>query len=56
MTLVPVAEEVGEHAMDYFVGLEEVAPAPIAGPNWEVYTHWEEDPAKLRTEVYYLLG
>jgi effector-binding domain-containing protein len=27
----------------------------FAGPNWEVYGHWEEDPAKLRTDVYYLL-
>jgi effector-binding domain-containing protein len=27
-----------------------------AGPNWEVYGHWDDDPAKLRTDVYYLLG
>ena len=26
-----------------------------AGPSWEVYGHWNEDPAKLTTEVYYLL-
>jgi len=26
-----------------------------AGPSWEVYGHWREDPAQLRTEVYYLL-
>lgn len=26
-----------------------------AGPSWEVYGHWHEDPAQLRTEVYYLL-
>ncbi len=26
-----------------------------AGPFWEVYGHWHEDPAQLRTEVYYLL-
>ena len=26
-----------------------------AGPSWEVYGHWHEDPALLRTEVYYLL-
>ena len=25
------------------------------GPSWEVYGHWDPDPAKLRTEVYYLL-
>jgi effector-binding domain-containing protein len=26
-----------------------------ARPSWEVYGHWHEDPAQLRTEVYYLL-
>jgi effector-binding domain-containing protein len=26
-----------------------------AGPSWEVYGHWHEDPSQLRTEVYYLL-
>jgi effector-binding domain-containing protein len=26
-----------------------------AGPSWEVYGHWHEDPAQLRTDVYYLL-
>jgi effector-binding domain-containing protein len=25
------------------------------GPSWEVYGHWNEDPAKLRTDVFYLL-
>lgn len=28
---------------------------PPAGPSWEVYGHWHADPARLRTEVYYLL-
>lgn len=28
----------------------------IVGPNWEVYGHWNRDPASLRTEVFYLLG
>ena len=27
----------------------------LAGPNWEIYGHWEDDPAKLRTDVFYLL-
>jgi hypothetical protein len=27
----------------------------LAGPSWEVYGHWHADPAKLRTEIYYLL-
>jgi hypothetical protein len=26
-----------------------------AGPSWEVYGHWHDDPARLRTDVYYLL-
>jgi effector-binding domain-containing protein len=27
----------------------------LAGPSWEVYGHWHNDPAQLRTDVYYLL-
>ena len=27
----------------------------LAGPSWEVYGHWHEDPAQLWTEIYYLL-
>lgn len=27
----------------------------IAGPSWEVYGHWDPDPSKLVTDVYYLL-
>jgi len=26
-----------------------------AGPSWEIYGHWSDDPATLRTDVYYLL-
>ena len=26
-----------------------------AGPSWEVYGHWSNDPAQLRTDIYYLL-
>ena len=26
-----------------------------AGPSWEVYGHWNADPAQLRTDVFYLL-
>jgi len=26
------------------------------GIRWEVYGHWTDDPAKLRTDVYYLLA
>jgi effector-binding domain-containing protein len=32
----------------------------LAGPNWEVYGHWEDawnqDASKIRTDVYYLLA
>ena len=27
----------------------------LAGPSWEVYGHWYDDPAKLRTDLFYLL-
>jgi effector-binding domain-containing protein len=27
----------------------------LAGPNWEIYGHWTDDPARLRTDVFYLL-
>jgi effector-binding domain-containing protein len=31
----------------------------LVGPNWEVYGHWKDewnnDPAKITTDVYYLL-
>ena len=28
----------------------------LAGPNWEIYGHWTDDPARLQTDVYYLLA
>lgn len=28
----------------------------LTGSRWEVYGHWSDDPAKLRTDVYYLLN
>jgi effector-binding domain-containing protein len=27
----------------------------LAGPCWEVYGHWREDPSELETEVFWLL-
>src|SRR5262249_49568134 len=31
----------------------------LAGPNWEIYGHWQDewnrDPTKIRTDVFYLL-
>jgi effector-binding domain-containing protein len=26
-----------------------------AGPSWELYGHWTDDPSKLRTDVFWLL-
>lgn len=32
----------------------------LAGPNWEVYGHWEDDwntdPSRIRTDVFYLIA
>jgi effector-binding domain-containing protein len=28
----------------------------LAGPRWEVYGHWHEDPAQVETEITYLLA
>jgi effector-binding domain-containing protein len=28
---------------------------PLAGPNWEIYGHWTDNPNELRTDVFYLL-
>jgi len=28
----------------------------LAGPSWEMYGDWHEDPSQLETEVYYLLS
>ncbi len=27
----------------------------LAGPRWEIYGHWREDPSELETEVFWLL-
>ena len=27
----------------------------VAGPSWEVYGHWYDEPGQLRTDVFYLL-
>ena len=27
----------------------------LAGPCWEIYGHWREDPRELETEIYWLL-
>lgn len=28
----------------------------LAGPSWEVYGHWRDDPQQVRTDVFYLLA
>ncbi len=28
----------------------------LAGPSWEVYGHWSDNPAQLRTDIFYLLA
>jgi effector-binding domain-containing protein len=28
----------------------------LAGPSWEAYDHWRDDPAERRTDVFYLLN
>lgn len=28
----------------------------LAGPSWEVYGHWSDDPAQLRTDIFYLVA
>jgi effector-binding domain-containing protein len=37
-------------AIDGFVAREGIR---LTGPSWEVYGHWNEDPAKLRTDIYF---
>jgi effector-binding domain-containing protein len=27
----------------------------LAGPSWEIYGHWNDEPARLRTDVFWLL-
>jgi effector-binding domain-containing protein len=27
----------------------------LAGPRWEIYGHWRDDPSELETEVFWLL-
>jgi effector-binding domain-containing protein len=28
----------------------------LSGPSWEIYGHWTDDPAKLQTDIFYLLS
>jgi effector-binding domain-containing protein len=28
----------------------------FAGPNWEIYGHWNDDPRLVTTDVFYLIG
>lgn len=38
-------------AVRQFVTAERLA---LAGPRWEIYGHWRDDPTELETEIYYL--
>jgi effector-binding domain-containing protein len=29
---------------------------PLDGTRWEAYGHWSDDPAKVRTDIFYLLA
>jgi len=65
----PVSTPSGEVATTaHFGEYSEMAPAYAAleqwwngngrrpaGVSWEVYGDWEDDPAKLRTDIYFLL-
>jgi effector-binding domain-containing protein len=28
----------------------------LTGPSWEVYGHWNDDPAKVRTDIFFPVG
>jgi effector-binding domain-containing protein len=28
----------------------------VIGPSWEVYGHWSDDPARLRTDVFFTVA
>ena len=49
----PYAELGGAHSAVRAWCLDE--GRPIAGPFWEIYGDWDDDPTKLETEVCYLL-
>jgi hypothetical protein len=36
-------------------GINDAGHNAIAGPNWEIYGDWTENPEELTTEVCYLL-
>jgi hypothetical protein len=63
---LPVGEVAGTTHWGDYAGLGEAHAAVIGwcraqgreltGVRWEVYGHWSDDPARRRTDVYYLLG
>lgn len=48
-------ERLGE-AHDTLLGFARAEGLALAGPYWEFYGHWTEDPAQLETSVYYVLA
>ena len=47
-------ERLGE-AHDRVMGWVRENGRTLAGVGWEVYSDWDDDPAKVRTDVYHLL-
>ena len=62
---LPVGEAATATHWGDYAGLRDAHNAVLAwcketgrtptGVRWEVYGHWNDDPAKLRTDVFYLL-
>jgi effector-binding domain-containing protein len=57
---VAMAVHVGDYAQlgathEALIAFTDAHQLERAGPRWEIYGHWHEDPAQLETEIYYLL-
>ena len=48
-------DRLGE-AYDALIGFARAQSLTLAGPYWEFYGHWSDDPAKLQTEVCYAVA
>jgi effector-binding domain-containing protein len=40
---------------DAVIRFVETRGLALAGPRWEIYGHWREDPDEVETEIHYLL-
>jgi effector-binding domain-containing protein len=57
---VAIAAHRGDYATlgathDAVLGYVAAHGLELAGPRWEIYGHWREDPDELETEIRYLL-